>query len=47
MEILLTQNPWPGMILWTLVYISDYAMTIASARKYRDNPHLELRAATN
>ncbi len=41
MEILLIQNPWLGMILWTLIYISDYAMTIASARKYRINPHLE------
>lgn len=45
METLLTQDPWPGLILWTLVYFSDYAMTIASARKYRSNPHLEFEGS--
>lgn len=45
MEYRLTQNPWMGMILWTLIYISDYAMTIASARKYRSNPHLEFEGS--
>jgi len=45
METLLTQNPWPGMILWTMIYISDYAMTIASARKYKSNSHLDFEGS--
>jgi hypothetical protein len=26
---------WPGMVLWSLLYISDYSLTIACARLYR------------
>ena len=26
---------WPGTLVWTLLYISDYALTIACARLYR------------
>ena len=26
---------WPGMVVWSLLYISDYALTIACARLYR------------
>jgi len=26
---------WPGMLVWTLLYISDYALTITCARLYR------------
>ncbi len=40
MEQWLTNSPWPGMVLWTLIYISDYYMTIASARKYQNHPNL-------
>lgn len=29
-------NLWPGLILWTLLYCSDYYLTIACARMYRD-----------
>jgi len=28
-------NLWPGMVVWSLFYISDYALTIACARLYR------------
>ena len=45
MEVWLVQYPWIGMILWTLIYISDYALTIASARKYRGNPHVEFEGS--
>ena len=45
METWLTTDPWIGMLVWTIVYISDYAMTIASARKYRSNPHLEFEGS--
>jgi hypothetical protein len=26
---------WPGLTVWVLLYISDYALTIAGARLYR------------
>ena len=29
-------NLWPGLLLWTLVYCSDYYLTIACAQMYRD-----------
>ncbi|MBM3124159.1 MAG: hypothetical protein FJZ87_03685 [Chloroflexi bacterium] len=45
MEYYLLLNPWIGMILWTLIYISDYGMTIASARKYRTNSHFEFEGS--
>lgn len=28
-------RPWPGLLVWVLLYISDYALTIACARLYR------------
>jgi len=28
-------NIWPGTVVWSLLYISDYALTIACARLYR------------
>ena len=45
MEYYLLLNPWTGMILWTLIYISDYSLTIASARKYRANSHFEFEGS--
>jgi amino acid permease len=45
MESWLTQNPWMGMLLWTFIYISDYVMTIASARKYGTNPHISIEGS--
>lgn len=29
-------SPWPGMVAWTLIYISDFTLTIASARLRRN-----------
>jgi hypothetical protein len=32
---ILTSEFWPGIALWALLYVSDYAFTIACARMYR------------
>jgi len=32
---IITASPWPGLALWTVLYIGDYAMTLATARLYR------------
>src|SRR5678816_4503657 len=29
------QNPWPGAIAWSLIYISDYSLTLSCARMYQ------------
>ena len=29
------ESPWPGLILWVSLFVSDYALTIAGARMYR------------
>lgn len=31
----LLTNLWPGLVVWTALYLSDYAMTIWGARLYR------------
>lgn len=36
MEYILTSTPIPGMLLWAALYISDYYMTLAAARGYKD-----------
>lgn len=36
MEYWLTSNPWYGVICWVILYISDYYLTIRSARGFRD-----------
>jgi hypothetical protein len=28
-------NLWPGLTIWSLLYVSDYAFTIVCARLYR------------
>ena len=35
MPSFLFDNFWPGMAVWSLLYISDYALTIICARLYR------------
>lgn len=35
MPTFLIDHFWPGMLAWSLLYISDYALTIACARLYR------------
>ena len=36
MEIWLARSPWMGVILWMILYISDYYLTIYSARGFKD-----------
>ena len=31
----LVSTPWPGIVLWTVLYCSDYLLTLAGARLYR------------
>ena len=45
MEYWLTLSPWPGLLCWTLIYLSDYWMTIKTARMYRNNPHFEFEGS--
>jgi len=35
METWLTLTPWLGVVLWIILYISDYYLTIYSARGFR------------
>ena len=36
MESWLIASPYPGMILWFILYTSDYYMTLATARGYKE-----------
>jgi len=36
MEYWLATSPWPGVVLWIILYISDYNLTIYSARGFRE-----------
>lgn len=39
MESWLTYGPLPGMILWIILYISDYYLTLYSAKGFREIGH--------
>ena len=41
MEYWLAINPWPGVILWVILYISDYYLTIYSARGFGQIRHFQ------
>jgi hypothetical protein len=41
MEHWLAISPWPGVILWMILYISDYYLTIYSARGFRETGHFQ------
>lgn len=41
MEFWLASSPWPGVILWIILYISDYYLTIFSARGFRETGHFQ------
>jgi len=36
MRDLFLDSPWPGMVAWALIYISDFVLTIACARLRRN-----------
>jgi hypothetical protein len=45
MEYWLTTSPWPGVILWIISYVSDYYLTIYSARGFREVGHFQFEGS--
>jgi hypothetical protein len=45
MEAWLTASPWPGVILWVILYTSDYYLTIYSARGFRGIGHFQFEGS--
>jgi len=45
MENLLATSPWPGVILWIILYISDYYLTLYSARGFREIGHFQFEGS--
>lgn len=45
MEFWLASSPWPGVVLWIILYISDYYLTIYSARGFREIGHFEFESS--
>ena len=45
MEFWLATSPIPGVILWIILYISDYALTIYSARGFREVGHFQFEGS--
>jgi len=45
MEDWLATSPIPGVILWIILYISDYALTIYSARGFREIGHFQFEGS--
>jgi hypothetical protein len=45
MEYWLSISPWPGVILWIILYISDYYLTIYSARGFREIGHFQFEGS--
>src|SRR5919108_317601 len=45
MEYWLSTSPWPGVILWIILYISDYYLTLYSARGFREIGHFQFEGS--
>jgi hypothetical protein len=45
METWLATSPWPGVILWIILYTSDYFLTIYSARGFREIGHFQFEGS--
>lgn len=45
MEDWLATSPWPGLILWIILYMSDYYLTIYSARGFREIGHFQFEGS--
>ena len=45
MENWLATSPWPGVILWIILYVSDYYLTIYSARGFREIGHFRFEGS--
>jgi hypothetical protein len=38
-------SPWPGLILWIILYISDYYLTLYSARGFKEIGHIQFESS--
>jgi len=45
MEYWLAASPWPGVIFWIILYVSDYYLTIYSARGFRRIGHFQFEGS--
>ena len=45
MEYWLSTSPWPGVLLWMILYTSDYYLTIYSARGFREIGHFQFEGS--
>jgi hypothetical protein len=45
MEAWLATSPWPGPILWIILYSSDYYLTLYSARGFRETGHFQFEGS--
>jgi hypothetical protein len=45
MEFWLSTSPVPGVILWIILYVSDYVLTIYSARGFREAGHFQFEGS--
>src|SRR5688572_5770625 len=45
MQYWLTTSPWTGIILWMILYASDYYLTIYSARGFREIGHFQFEGS--
>ena len=45
MEYWLATSPWPGVMLWIVLYISDYYLTIYAARGFRQIGHFQFEGS--
>jgi hypothetical protein len=45
MESWLATSPWPGVILWVILYTSDYYLTLYSARGFREIGHFQFEGS--
>jgi hypothetical protein len=45
MEFWLATSPWPGVVIWIILYISDYYLTIHSARGFREIRHFQFEGS--
>ena len=45
METWLAMSPWYGVILWIILYISDYYLTLYSARGFREIGHIQFEGS--
>lgn len=45
MEYWLARSLWPGVVLWVILYVSDYYLTIYSARGFREIRHFQFEGS--